>query len=163
MSCIQMYRYYYFPAFVFQIIWFVYHSGSRQLPSSQCNISIFRFFLFLISILIFDCLLWKCANFILTKTLIFLLSFSFLLFSCLFLVCGQPAVPSNAKVKTVSGELGIYEAAYECDAGYELFGPSVTKCDAKRGWEKELPFCGMYNISSNQHTQHTFARLWVLA
>lgn len=60
-----------------------------------------------------------------------------------FAVCGQPSVPLNAKVKTsVSGQSGISEAHYECDSGYELFGPAVTKCDPKRGWEKELPFCG---------------------
>lgn len=58
-------------------------------------------------------------------------------------VCGQPSVPLNAKVKTtVSGQSGISEAHYECDSGYELFGPSVTKCDPVRGWEKDLPFCG---------------------
>lgn len=57
-------------------------------------------------------------------------------------MCGPPAVPLNAKVKTVSGDLGIYEASYECDSGYELFGPSTTKCDPKNGWEKDLPFCG---------------------
>ena len=62
-------------------------------------------------------------------------------------VCGQPSVPLNAKVKTsVSGQSGISEAHYECDSGYELFGPSVTKCDPKRGWEKDLPFCGKYSI-----------------
>lgn len=73
-------------------------------------------------------------------------SFSHLLF--LFVaVCGQPSVPLNAKVKTsVSGQSGISEAHYECDSGYELFGPSVTKCDPKRGWEKDLPFCGKYSI-----------------
>lgn len=48
-------------------------------------------------------------------------------------------------MKTITGELGIYEASYECDSGYELFGPSVTKCDAVRGWDKELPFCGKYS------------------
>lgn len=42
----------------------------------------------------------------------------------------------------MSGDLGIYEASYECDSGYELFGPSTTKCDPKNGWEKDLPFCG---------------------
>ncbi|CAD7078323.1 unnamed protein product [Hermetia illucens] len=59
-----------------------------------------------------------------------------------FLVCGQPAVPLNAKVKTTSGDNGIMEAKYECDPGYELFGPSTIKCDPRRGWERELPFCG---------------------
>lgn len=34
------------------------------------------------------------------------------------------------------------EAKYECDPGYELFGPSTIKCDPRRGWERELPFCG---------------------
>lgn len=60
-------------------------------------------------------------------------------------MCGPPAVPLNAKVKTVSGDLGIYEASYECDSGYELFGPSTTKCDPKNGWERDLPFCGKIN------------------
>lgn len=60
-----------------------------------------------------------------------------------FAVCGQPSVPMNAKVKTtISGQSGISEAHYECDSGFELFGPSVTKCDAQKGWEKDLPFCG---------------------
>lgn len=52
-------------------------------------------------------------------------------------------MPSNAKVKTsVSSATGQLEAAYECDAGYELFGLATTKCDPTKGWEKELPFCG---------------------
>lgn len=57
-------------------------------------------------------------------------------------VCGQPAVPSNAKVKTTTSSTGQLEATYECDNGYELFGPATTKCDPIKGWEKELPFCG---------------------
>lgn len=62
-------------------------------------------------------------------------------------MCGQPAVPSNAKVKTIPSQSGITEAHYECDSGYELFGPSITKCDTKRGWEKDLPFCGMLHTT----------------
>lgn len=65
-----------------------------------------------------------------------------------FLVCGPPAVPLNARVKTVSGELGIYEAKYECDSGYELFGSATLKCDPKKGWEKELPFCGNFYLTT---------------
>lgn len=71
--------------------------------------------------------------------------FVFFFFCCL--VCGQPAVPLNTKVKTISSQSGITEAHYECDAGYELFGPSITKCDQKRGWEKDLPFCGKFITS----------------
>lgn len=67
--------------------------------------------------------------------------FSFLFFVA---VCGHPAVPANAKVKTISDQSGYAEAKYECDLGYELFGPNTTKCDSSRGWEKELPFCGEY-------------------
>lgn len=51
-------------------------------------------------------------------------------------------MPSNAKVQTKSSKEGIYEATYECDSGYELFGHNTIKCDPKKGWEKELPFCG---------------------
>lgn len=52
-------------------------------------------------------------------------------------------MPLNAKVKIISaGSSGISEAHYECDSGYELFGPSTTKCDPVRGWEKDLPLCG---------------------
>lgn len=60
------------------------------------------------------------------------------------LVCGPPAVPLNARAKTVSGGdlAGITEATYECDSGYELFGPAKVRCDARKGWERELPFCG---------------------
>ncbi|XP_054729921.1 sushi, von Willebrand factor type A, EGF and pentraxin domain-containing protein 1 [Anastrepha obliqua] len=57
-------------------------------------------------------------------------------------ICGQPAVPLNAKVQTISGDTGIIEAKYECDSGYELFGPRTIKCDPFSGWERELPFCG---------------------
>lgn len=57
-------------------------------------------------------------------------------------MCGPPAVPLNTKVQTVSGDSGISEARYECDAGYELFGPKIVKCDPKTGWEREIPFCG---------------------
>ncbi|KAM7347402.1 CUB and Sushi multiple domains furrowed [Cochliomyia hominivorax] len=57
-------------------------------------------------------------------------------------VCGPPAVPLNAKVQTVLDGSSILEAKYECDSGYELFGPTSIKCDARTGWEKELPFCG---------------------
>lgn len=72
----------------------------------------------------------------------------YILYLCLLLfsfhsVCGQPAVPSNAKVKTSAlSATGQLEAVYECDIGYELFGPATTKCDPIKGWEKELPFCG---------------------
>lgn len=69
----------------------------------------------------------------------------FFFFYFFFTVCSQPAVPLNAKVKTASNsQSGISEAHYECDAGYELFGPSITKCDPVRGWEKDLPFCGKF-------------------
>lgn len=37
------------------------------------------------------------------------------------------------------------EATYECDSGYEIFGPSTVKCDPVKGWEKEMPFCGKFN------------------
>ncbi|KAL9879295.1 CUB and Sushi multiple domains furrowed isoform 1-T5 [Glossina fuscipes fuscipes] len=57
-------------------------------------------------------------------------------------VCGPPAVPLNAKVQTISNDSGFIEAKYECDAGYELFGPVKIKCDSRTGWDKELPFCG---------------------
>ena len=59
-------------------------------------------------------------------------------------MCGPPAVPVNSRVQTKSSDFGLSEAKYECDSGYELFGPSTIKCDPKKGWEKELPFCGKY-------------------
>uniref|UniRef100_A0A336K2F8 CSON012544 protein n=1 Tax=Culicoides sonorensis TaxID=179676 RepID=A0A336K2F8_CULSO len=69
-------------------------------------------------------------------------------------VCGPPAVPLNAKVTTQSKEgIGITEARYECDSGYELFGSSTIQCDPIRGWTKELPFCGTnvaYRKPTNQ-------------
>uniref|UniRef100_A0A1A9VUL7 Sushi, von Willebrand factor type A, EGF and pentraxin domain-containing protein 1 n=1 Tax=Glossina austeni TaxID=7395 RepID=A0A1A9VUL7_GLOAU len=60
----------------------------------------------------------------------------------IYCVCGPPAVPLNAKVQTHSDDSGFIEAKYECDAGYELFGPVKIKCDSRTGWDKELPFCG---------------------
>jgi hypothetical protein len=68
---------------------------------------------------------------------------------CLFFfaVCGPPAVPVNAKVQTTkSSENGLSEARYECDSGYELFGPATIRCDPVKGWEKELPFCGRLQV-----------------
>lgn len=43
-------------------------------------------------------------------------------------------------VASVDG--GYVEAKYECDSGYELFGPATVKCDQKHGWDRDLPFCG---------------------
>lgn len=51
-------------------------------------------------------------------------------------------MPLNAKVQTISGDAGFIEAKYDCDSGYELFGPKTIKCDPTSGWERELPFCG---------------------
>lgn len=73
-------------------------------------------------------------------------------------VCGPPAVPLNAKVQTVSGENGIIEATYECDSGYELFGPRTLKCDLKTGWEKELPFCGINVAYRKPVNQSSYTR-----
>lgn len=59
--------------------------------------------------------------------------------------CGPPAVPLNAKVKTTVDAVTDKPTAatYECDSGYELFGPATVRCDPLRGgWERELPFCG---------------------
>jgi hypothetical protein len=69
--------------------------------------------------------------------------FSFLLIT----VCGPPAIPSNSRVTTKAAEFGIGEAKYECDTGYELFGTDTIKCDAKKGWDKEMPFCGEFCLS----------------
>ena len=67
------------------------------------------------------------------------------LYLYLFLgICGPPPIPKNSKVQTKSSEFGLSEATYECDSGYEIFGPSTIKCDSVKGWEKELPFCGKY-------------------
>lgn len=74
--------------------------------------------------------------------------FNWFLFT--FSVCGQPAVPSNAKVKTSQSTNGQVEATYECDSGYELFGPKTTKCDPIKGWEKDVPFCGEW---TNERTK----------
>uniref|UniRef100_A0A182FK45 Sushi, von Willebrand factor type A, EGF and pentraxin domain-containing protein 1 n=1 Tax=Anopheles albimanus TaxID=7167 RepID=A0A182FK45_ANOAL len=65
--------------------------------------------------------------------------------SVLVAVCGPPAVPANAKVhptKADDGSGGLRSARYECDAGYELFGPDTIRCDPAKGWDRELPFCG---------------------
>lgn len=61
-------------------------------------------------------------------------------------VCGPPAVPVNAKVQTKTSD-GLIEARYDCDSGYELFGPATIRCDPHKGWEKELPFCGKHLIN----------------
>lgn len=63
-----------------------------------------------------------------------------------FSVCGPPAVPVNAKVQTKTSD-GLIEARYDCDSGYELFGPATIRCDPHKGWEKELPFCGKHSIN----------------
>ncbi|XP_017853153.1 sushi, von Willebrand factor type A, EGF and pentraxin domain-containing protein 1 [Drosophila busckii] len=73
-------------------------------------------------------------------------------------ICGPPAVPLNAKVRTVSGESGISEAHYTCDAGYELFGSPSIKCDARSGWERELPFCGVNVAYRKPVNQSSYTR-----
>lgn len=75
-----------------------------------------------------------------------------------FLVCGPPAVPLNAKVRTVSGETGISEAHYTCDAGYELFGSPSIKCDPRTGWERDLPFCGVNVAYRKPVNQSSYTR-----
>ncbi|XP_052871678.1 sushi, von Willebrand factor type A, EGF and pentraxin domain-containing protein 1 [Anopheles cruzii] len=60
-------------------------------------------------------------------------------------VCGPPAVPANARVhvtKADDGSGGLRSARYECDGGFELFGQETVRCDAAKGWDRELPFCG---------------------
>lgn len=57
-------------------------------------------------------------------------------------MCGPPAIPANSRVTTKAADYGIGEAKYECDTGYELFGSDTVRCDAKKGWDKEMPFCG---------------------
>jgi Sushi repeat (SCR repeat) len=77
--------------------------------------------------------------------------------SPLFPVCGPPAVPVNAKVQTTkSSSDGLSEARYECDSGYELFGPSTIRCDPAKGWEKELPFCGKLKQKKNHQSPREF-------
>lgn len=72
-----------------------------------------------------------------------LLIFNFLFLSFFILgICGPPPIPKNSKVQTKSTDYGLSEATYECDSGFEIFGPSTIKCDPVKGWEKELPFCG---------------------
>lgn len=72
----------------------------------------------------------------------------------------SPAVPLNAKVRTVTADTGIgfAEAHYECDAGYELFGPASVKCDARRGWERDLPFCGVNVAYRKPVNQSSYTR-----
>lgn len=80
--------------------------------------------------------------------------------SPLFPVCGPPAVPVNAKVQTTkSSSDGLSEARYECDSGYELFGPSTIRCDPAKGWEKELPFCGKLKQKKTINHRENFAIL----
>ncbi|XP_058127402.1 sushi, von Willebrand factor type A, EGF and pentraxin domain-containing protein 1 [Anopheles ziemanni] len=60
-------------------------------------------------------------------------------------VCGPPAIPANARVHTEKAEGasgGLKSARYDCDSGYELFGPETIRCDPVKGWDRELPFCG---------------------
>ncbi|XP_055682887.1 sushi, von Willebrand factor type A, EGF and pentraxin domain-containing protein 1 isoform X2 [Lutzomyia longipalpis] len=57
-------------------------------------------------------------------------------------VCGPPAVPANSRVGIATIDSGYVEARYECDSGYELFGSPTIRCDPKRGWDKDIPFCG---------------------
>lgn len=57
-------------------------------------------------------------------------------------------MPLNSKVQTKSLDDGLSEARYECDSGYELFGPATVRCDPVKGWEKELPFCGKFSAAS---------------
>lgn len=65
-------------------------------------------------------------------------------------------MPLNSKVTTQSKEgIGVTEARYECDSGYELFGQATILCDPVRGWTKDLPFCGTnvaYRKPTNQST-----------
>lgn len=56
-------------------------------------------------------------------------------------------MPLNSKVQTKSLDDGLSEARYECDSGYELFGPATVRCDPVKGWEKELPFCGKFSAA----------------
>lgn len=53
-------------------------------------------------------------------------------------------MPLNAKVKTAgtTNGQGLAQASYECDSGYELFGPATVKCDPHKGWDRDMPFCG---------------------
>lgn len=67
-------------------------------------------------------------------------------------------MPLNAKVRTVTGETGISEAHYTCDAGYELFGSPTVKCDPQKGWERELPFCGVNVAYRKPVNQSSYTR-----
>lgn len=64
--------------------------------------------------------------------------------------CGYPAVPTNARVHlSASGQIVAGTVVtYECDEGYELFGTDRRECTADATWSNELPFCGMYLIST---------------
>ncbi|EDX17709.1 GD15948 [Drosophila simulans] len=73
-------------------------------------------------------------------------------------ICGPPAVPLNAKVRTITVDSQIAEAHYECDAGYELFGPSAVKCDRRTGWERDLPFCGVNVAYRKPVNQSSYTR-----
>ena len=68
-------------------------------------------------------------------------------------------MPVNAKVQTKSSD-GLTEARYECDSGYELFGPSTIRCDPIKGWEKELPFCGEFYLVDQLTIDESFIILY---
>jgi Sushi repeat (SCR repeat) len=71
-------------------------------------------------------------------------------------VCGPPAIPANSRVTTKTTDYGIGEAKYECDTGYELFGQDTVRCDAKKGWDKEMPFCGEFCPFDHHHEVVSF-------
>lgn len=60
--------------------------------------------------------------------------------------CPHPPVPLYAQV-TLSDEGTIRPgstAAYKCDDGYELFGPSVRTCGHNGKWSDDVPYCGKF-------------------
>lgn len=64
--------------------------------------------------------------------------------------CGHPAVPPNARV-SLSVNTDIVPgtvATYECDDGYELFGPHQRECTLRGDWTAEPPFCGTKHFSN---------------
>ena len=63
--------------------------------------------------------------------------------------CPHPAVPLYAQVTlSPTDSSGLLKfgstATYQCDDGYELFGPSVRTCHSSGKWTGDLPYCGKY-------------------
>ena len=65
--------------------------------------------------------------------------------------CPHPAVPLYAQVTlSPTDSSGLLKfgstATYQCDDGYELFGPALRTCHSSGKWTGDLPYCGKYHV-----------------